>query len=216
MQQHWTCSTNLIEPFATIDLDSGLVSVEHENQAPDLSQVADNTGDDDWSERMTDDDWSDVGNYFGKFQTLRSKIDFIDFVVGGERRRVFGGASRKFLPETKLRGIVFYAPRNSLMQTVRGGYFDDLLIGNFMKTHLVNMGLYPDFSPRVTKYGDSAGVYSSNQLVRFFWHYFRRSPMAIVRFYANQYWQYYWIPKVKAVLRRLGLFQAMKKLYSQI
>ena len=45
---------------------------------------------------------------------------------------------------------------HSLMQTIRYGYFDDLLIGNFMKTELINFQLYPQFSPCIAKYGGNA------------------------------------------------------------
>ena len=50
--------------------------------------------------------------------------------------------------------------------------FDDLLIGNFMKTRLINVpSLYPDFNPYVTKYGDNGGAHSSKELKKYFDYY---------------------------------------------
>lgn len=54
------------------------------------------------------------------------------------------------------RGIIFEAPRKSLMDAVSWQIFDDLLIGNFMKSRLVGIkSLYPGFTPFVSKYSDN-------------------------------------------------------------
>ena len=34
------------------------------------------------------------------------------------------------------RNILFHSPRNSFMHAIKNNVFDDLLIGNFMKTYL--------------------------------------------------------------------------------
>ena len=53
-------------------------------------------------------------------------------------------------------GIIFECPRNSLMIAIKYEIFDDLLIGNFMKTTIIgHKGLHPYFTPYVTKYGDN-------------------------------------------------------------
>jgi hypothetical protein len=50
-------------------------------------------------------------------------------------------------------GITFAAPRHSLMLAVKNEIFDDLLMGNFMKTTLHGdpsaRSLYPDFNKRL-------------------------------------------------------------------
>ena len=57
--------------------------------------------------------------------------------------------------------------------------FDDLLIGNFMKTTLHGVeDLYPDFSPYVAKYADNGGAKSKAELSRYFLHYYLRDPLA--------------------------------------
>jgi hypothetical protein len=56
--------------------------------------------------------------------------------------------------------------------------FDDLLIGNYMRTTLHNVpGLYPDFSPYVAKYGDNGGAKSKAELSAYFHHYRMRDPV---------------------------------------
>ncbi len=59
--------------------------------------------------------------------------------------------------------------------------FDDLLIGNFMKTTLHGVeGLYPDFSPYVAKYADNGGARSKAELQSYFLHYFLRDPLVSI------------------------------------
>ena len=72
----------------------------------------------------------------------------------------------------KKSGIIFQVPRNSLLEAINHEIFDDLLIGNFMKTTLVNVkSLYPNFSPYVAKYGDNGLSRSSNELEEYFDYY---------------------------------------------
>lgn len=69
------------------------------------------------------------------------------------------------------------------MKTVKWEIFDDLLIGNFMKTTSHNMeSLYEnDFNFYVTKYGDNGGAQSIEQLEKYFKEYHKRIGME--RFY---------------------------------
>ncbi len=72
------------------------------------------------------------------------------------------------------------------MATVQEGYFDDLLIGNFMKAQLFNMALYPHFTPIVGKLGGGAKVFTSADWRRFRRHFFRLSPAAYVTYRCQQ------------------------------
>ena len=50
--------------------------------------------------------------------------------------------------------------------------FDDILIGNFMKTKLINVpSLYPDFTPYVSKYGDNGKARTDQELKKYFEYY---------------------------------------------
>ena len=60
------------------------------------------------------------------------------------------------------------------------GYFDDLLIGNFMKVRLVNTKLYPQFTPLVAKIGGNAKVYTRDSTIAFV-SLFRRNPVGMGR-----------------------------------
>jgi len=77
------------------------------------------------------------------------------------------------------RGITFEAPRRSLRTALDLEIFDDLLIGNFMKTTLhgrwPESRLYPDFTPYVAKYADNGRARRSQELRAYFAEYRRRT-----------------------------------------
>jgi len=102
--------------------------------------------------------------YFSKFHHLQQNFGFICFRVGKKENYI------KY--SQKQCGIIFEVPRNSLMDAITYEIFDDLLIGNFMKTTLVNINsLYPHFSPYVAKYGDNGFSKSKNELDLYFEYY---------------------------------------------
>lgn len=118
---------------------------------------------DDWSEPLDAQDVRALGEYFLKFEHLRRKFQFVNVRVGGQDHVLDLGGP-------KGRGITFEAPRHSLMTAVRYEIFDDLLIGNFMKTVLHGglRSLYPDFTPYVAKYGDNGRAFSIGELHDYF------------------------------------------------
>jgi hypothetical protein len=71
------------------------------------------------------------------------------------------------------------------MRAIRFETFDDLLIGNFMKTTLIGKWpqshLYPDFTPYVTKYADNGLAKTSEDLKRYFQEYRHRAPLDYLR-----------------------------------
>jgi hypothetical protein len=217
MKRYWTSKkVKLVEAFVTVDVHSGAIQRNHPSQQSDFNQVTDGTADDDWTTPMSAEDWRQLERFVLQFETLRPKLDFVEFVVGGETRRFyFSEAGRRRRPQRQ-RGLVFEVPRNSLMDTVTYGFFDDLLIGNFMRTRLVNMTLYPDFSPRIAKYGGNAKVYKLAELREFYWHYFRESPRGFVAHQIETMMQYYVIPTAKDLLRRIGLFDTAKASYRRL
>lgn len=67
------------------------------------------------------------------------------------------------------------------MTAVTYEVFDDLLIGNFMKTTLHNLkNLYPVFSPIVAKYADNGRAQTRAELRRYMWEYLRRAPVSFI------------------------------------
>src|SRR5581483_734804 len=92
----------------------------------------------------------------------------------GENTVDLGGIKNNF-------GITFEAPRHSLMTAIENEIFDDLLIGNFMRTtlhgHRPVRPLYPDFTPYVAKYADNGRAKTYDELEAYFAAYRRRAPL---------------------------------------
>ena len=134
---------------------------------------------DNWNDLLTADDIKTVRKYFSSVAHLHEYFDFLNIRVGG-RDNMIELAVRKFD-----RGITFEAPRMSLMTAVQYEVFDDLLIGNFMKTTLHGRfgeeRLYPDFTPYVAKYGDNGKARTNEELEAYFRAYRRRAPVDYFR-----------------------------------
>ena len=139
---------------------------------------------DDWSETLESDDVKAVTSYFRSFHHLGTFLDFVNLRVGG-RDNVVEFKASKFD-----RGLTFEVPRGSLMQAVEWKVFDDLLIGNFMKTTLhgswPQSKLYPDFNPYVTKYGDNGRAHSEEELRHYFTAYLKRAPLEYVHHWLEE------------------------------
>jgi hypothetical protein len=144
-------------------------------------------------------------NYFQSKERLREKFDFLRFRVGGEDT-VIDFSKQKFKV-----GITFESPRQSLVSAIRYRVFDDLLIGNFMKTTLHNVPrLYPDFTPYVAKYADNGGAESKQQLREYFHHYWTRDPVGYIFRNLEEH--------SESIFRKFAprdslMFRAAKKLY---
>ncbi len=121
---------------------------------------------DDWSDALEPEDTRALRAYFGRFEHLARHFEFVNFRVGGRDTTIGLGGPRG-------RGVTFEAPRGSLMTAVHHEIFDDLLIGNFVKTilHGEVRSLYPDFTPYVAKYGDNGRAFSDAQLRDYFAYY---------------------------------------------
>jgi hypothetical protein len=217
MQKFWCAdATRLIEPFVTVNLESGTIVRNNPAQQADFARVTAATADDDWSERVSSAEWDEIERFVRKFETLKRRHDFIGFVVGGEERRFLLSESTSRIPEASRRGVVFHVPRRSLLETVKYGYFDDLLIGNFMKTQLYNMTLYPYFTPTIAKRGGNAKVFTNRDLRSFRLHFLRLSPFAFIRFRFQLFAQYVLMPTIKEAARQMGLFGALKRLRKRV
>ncbi len=123
---------------------------------------------DDWSECLEREDVAALERYFLRFEHLRRRFEFINLRVGGRDHTISIGGPRG-------RGLTFEAPRGSLMSAVRGEIFDDLLLGNFVRTILHGgvRSVYPDFAPFVAKYGDNGRAFTEAELHEYFAAYRR-------------------------------------------
>lgn len=216
IKQHWSRpNVALHEPFVTIDLSSGHVTRNHPAQTSDFSQVTDRTDEDNWEERLTEDEWAEAARFFSRFEILRRHIDFVALTVGGETRRFELRPGLQGRARDTLRGFRFNAPRRSLMEAVQSGYFDDMLIGNFMKTELVNTSLYPHFTPLVAKLGGNAKVFSRAEWRRFWWRYVRRNPIVFGRFVIDR-WAARSVDLARNLATMLGIKEPLKRIYRRL
>lgn len=148
---------------------------------PDLaepSQLPPEAFGDHWSDAFDADDTRAIRAYFDRIEYLKTYLGFINFRVGG-RDHIVDINRRQFA-----RGVTFEAPRYSLMTAVAHEIFDDLLIGNFMKTTLhgtwEKSKLYPNFTPYVAKYADNGRAKSADELRSYFRAYRQRAPLDYV------------------------------------
>ena len=129
---------------------------------------------DDWEEQLDKADVTKATQYFQSIFHLTKNLDFINLRVGG-KDNIIELSKKKFN-----RGITFEAPRHSLMIAINYEIFDDMLIGNFMKTTLHGKlkskapSLSPYFEPYVPKYADNGRAKSKEELRLYFKEYRKR------------------------------------------
>jgi len=128
---------------------------------------------DSWSDPLTSEDKAKIQHYFQVRERLQDHFGFIQVSAGGSSVTVDLDRDKRDI------GISFECPRASLMTCIENELFDDLLIGNYMRTTLHNVeALYPDFTPYVAKYGDNGGAKTKRELRAYFGHYYMRDPIA--------------------------------------
>ncbi len=216
IERHWSRPhIRVLEPFVAVNLQSGAVERKHPTQLSDVSQITGATGEDDYSEPLSELEWTELFRFFGKFETIRRYFDYLDFVVAGERRRLWLTPSSRRKPEGQLRGIGFHAPRRSLCAAIEYGYFDDLMIGNFMQTELHNATLYPHFTPLVCKLGGNAKVYTDAEWRSFRRHYFRRNPLGSLDWRVRGAFERM-VDRVRQISGRLGVKTPLKWAYRKM
>jgi hypothetical protein len=185
--QYWTRpAIPIIEPFVKVNLDTGEYERKHPAQTSDVSQITDANSDDDWTAPLTNDEWVTLTRFFIDIEILRPYLDYIDVQVADETRRIWINPGARGRDEAKLRGIAFHAPARSLMNAVKLGYFDAILIGNFMTTELRNTTLYPHFSPIVAKLAGASGVKTFKAWRAFRWRYFSRNRIGYLQWHAME------------------------------
>jgi hypothetical protein len=211
--RHWTRpAIRVIEPFVRVDLDTGEYERKHPEQTSDVSQITDATSDDDWSVPLREEEWAALSDFFQSIEILRPYIDYLEFRVAEETRRIWINPAARSKAEARLRGIAFHAPAHSLMAAVKLGYFDAILIGNYMTTELHNVALYPHFTPIVAKLAGASGVRMFAAWRRFRRRYFRRNPVGYLEWHFAE-----WLSGVTDIARywadRLHIKRPLKIIY---
>jgi hypothetical protein len=160
---------NFIPPFSHIDCVTGEVTPLNPESMETVVRRPEEFGDN-WSDVLEHGDLDKLSHYFRTRELVRDYLSFINFRVGGRDNFIA-------LNGKKGRGITFEVPRNSLMAAIDYEIFDDLLIGNFMKTTLHEMGsLYEgDFSFVVAKFGDNGRAKTHREVDAYLREYRRRA-----------------------------------------
>ena len=161
-------------PFQRITFKGGEINFRSINPPEKVvnTPVDEEVFGDNWSERLTDREGVLCRQYFNSISSIPSNFRSIDLVVGGTKTSVLSAGRGSV-------DLLFEVPRKSLVRAVRREIFDDLLIGNFMKTTIVGARnlYYPDFTLSVAKYSDNGGVKLSEDLKDYFAYYRRGRSM---------------------------------------
>lgn len=131
------------------------------------SPIPESTFGDNWDSLLTKKQINECRDYFSEISSLFKNYRSIIIDVGGVQHEMLKNGKGKAT-------IKFKVPSSSLMKSIRREIFDDLLIGNFMKTQILNCkSLYnPDFTLSVAKYSDNGRVKAEEELKKYF-HYYR-------------------------------------------
>ncbi len=173
----YDAAPTLLPAFVRVDAKSSAVAEIRPAPAPERLALPVEFGDR-WEDLLEKDDVAKLGLYFRSVEHLRKVLRFVRFRVGGRDHTIDLGRRGD-------RGITFEVPRGSLMAAVEHRVFDDLLIGNFMKTTLHGAWpptrLYPDFSPWVARLADQGGARRRSEVARYVEAYRRRAPLEHAR-----------------------------------
>lgn len=196
----------MVPAFVRVNAENGEICEINPRRNPRQLKAPELFGDS-WSDPLGKSDEDLINSYFCARHHLAWYFGFVQVKCGGKTHTV------DLNPAHRERGITFEAPRSSFMTCIRHQIFDDLLIGNFMKTTLHGIeSLYPDFSPYVAKYADNGGAKSRGELRNYFLHYFLRDPLAASLKSISTASEH----TVRALLPAdSGVFRRVKKIYYQ-
>lgn len=194
----------ILPAFVRVDVDKGLITPLKPQRAEARLFQPEAFGDN-WSDQLDERDVNSLKTYFRQKEVLQDHFGFITFRVGGRDHTIDLNST------LKKKGITFETPRNSLMTSVNYEVFDDMLIGNFMKTTLHGIeSLYPNFSPVVAKIADNGGAQTRADVRAYFRHYRSRDPLS--------YWFSWAENHSESIFRRVvpensAIFRSAKKFY---
>jgi len=160
---------NFIPPFVKINCESGHFQEIHPKEINPTIFQPEQFGDN-WSDELTAEDFSALKKYFLEKEVIKKSFGFVNFVVGKKHYSITLNKS------LKKRGIQFEVPRFSLMQAINYEIFDDLLIGNFMRTTFFGLNsLYDyEFNQLLTKYADNGKAKTEEEVSKYIDEYKKR------------------------------------------
>jgi hypothetical protein len=127
-----------------------------------------------WSDDLTVADKTDIVSYFKRAELIHKDINFITIRAGNSEATVT-------LSEGQFRrGMFIETPRNSFCEALRHEVFDDILIGNFAKFHLVGdwhgAETFPYLQPTLPRFVDNGRAYTEAKFATYREHYRRSAP----------------------------------------
>ena len=163
----------MLPPFCKYDLIEQTAEAISPPARPGTVVPCEEFGDN-WSDELKPDDVAKIEAYLRPITHLQTFLGYINFKVGGRDNRIVINSEHEL-------GITFETPRASLMSCVEWNIFDDLMIGNYVKTTLHGPwkqegtpALYPDFIPFIGKYADNGGARTPGELKAYFDTYRQR------------------------------------------
>jgi len=163
----------LIPPFSKISLDGTaprIVSCNEPQLRLPIKSINESVFGDDWTAKPTSADTNACIEYFRAIKSLQDRFKSINII--------FGGDTIECVVNPRLKNVIeFECPRNSFMNAIRTNTFDNLLIGNFMRTRCYNFkaSIYsPDFGRTVAKLFDNGRVASLSEIGGYYTFYRKR------------------------------------------
>ncbi len=167
-QGYHSATADLLPAFVRVDFQNHSVTELNPPENPLTVKEPGEFGDN-WSDLLERDELARCERYFKEKAHLVKTLGFINLRIGGKDHVVDLNPKRES-------GITFEAPRNSFVKAVKWQIFDDLLIGNYMRTTLHGLrSLYQDFTPYVAKYADNGLAQTEDELRSYFQTYRERS-----------------------------------------
>jgi hypothetical protein len=170
-QQGLASGIDFIPPFSSVDCRSGAIETPRHEELVVTPRPSTEFGDN-WSDQLEPRDVAAIEAYFARKERVRRHFGFVTFKVGGREHTIR-------MEGRKDRGVTFEVPRGSLMTSVDYRIFDDLLIGNFMKTTLhglPSLNATPaEFNYAIAKYGDNGRAETESEIATYLAEYRRRA-----------------------------------------
>ncbi len=159
------------------DISSGIVTEIRPKKISIVARPPEDFGDN-WNDQFDSAGIKKVKDYFLSIDGIWKIADYVEIVVGGVRHEISRHSSRRY------KGIRFEVPMASLLTAVQYQVFDDLLIGNFMKTTFVGAWTSPNldkFGPIVGRFADNGLAKTESQLSAYMAEYRSRYPLDFFR-----------------------------------
>jgi hypothetical protein len=160
-----------IPPFSSIDCSDLTIETYLPEELPVILKAPEEFGDN-WSDELEIEDKALITDYFARKERIQNYFGFVGFNVGGKSFTVSLRGKRD-------RGVSFSVPRTSLVTAIKYRVFDDLLIGNFMKTTLHGVAsLYEgrgNFNYNTAKFADNGLAETEEEISKYLAEYRRRA-----------------------------------------